>query len=115
MVHIKEYHAVVYDLLAETALLLQFLPLLTAKFAPVVYKAVVASPYVLLESAMVITVHPTVGVAGVIEEPVDHAEDASMPRRVVFLDLRHLGRKCRGWEIAERRHGSLLTGTNRPD
>ena len=113
MVDVKEDHAVILDLMAEAALLLQLLPFLTAEFAPVIDEAVIAPADVLLEPAMVPAVHPAVSVGRVIEEPVYHVEDAVMTLRVVFLDLRHLGSKGRDGEIYERRHGFLLTGVNR--
>jgi len=113
MVYIEENHAVLTDLKAETALFLQLLSLFTAKFTPVVYKTVITSSNVLFESALILTMHPTVSVAGVTEKPVDHAEDSSMPRWIMFPDFRHLGRKCRSGKIVERLHGSLLTCTNR--
>lgn len=113
MVDVEEDHAVILDLMAEAALHLQLHPLLTAEFAPVIYEAVVAPADVLLEPTMVLAVHPAVGIGGVIEEPVYHAEDAGMAWRVVFLDLRHLRSKGRDGVIYERRHGSLLAGVNR--
>lgn len=113
MVDVEEDHAVILDLMAEAALLLQLDPLLSAEFAPVIYEAVVAPADVLLEPAMLPAVHPAVGVGRVIEKPVYHAEDAGMTWRVVFLDLRHLGSKGRYGEIYERRHGFLLTGVKR--
>ena len=113
MVDIEEDHAVILDLMAEAAPYLHLHPLLTAEFAPVIYEAIVAPADVLLEPAMVLAVHPAVGVGGVIKEPVYHTEDAGMTWRVVFLDPRHLGSKSRDGVIYERRHGSLLTGVNR--
>lgn len=113
MVDIEEDHVVILDLMAEAALHLHLHPLLTTEFAPVIYEAIVAPADVLLEPAMVLAVHPTVGVGGVIKEPVYHAEDAGMTWRVVFLDLRHLGSKSRDGVIYERWHGSLLAGVNR--
>src|SRR6266581_6079790 len=110
MVDVEKDYAVVLDLVTESALFLQLLPLLATEFAPVVYEAIVAPSDVLLEPAMVHAVHPAVGVGGVIEEAADHAEDARMSRRVVFFDLRHLGSKCGGGEKDERQQGSLLIG-----
>jgi hypothetical protein len=43
-----------------------------------------------------------------MEQSVDHTEYAVMPRRVVFLDLRHLGSEDRSRDIDENRHCSLL-------
>ena len=93
VIHIEEDNTIVSDLVAKPTMRLQLLPFLAAQFTPVVYKTVVTSTDVFLESAMVFAVHPAVGVTGVIEKSVDHAEDASMPRRIVFFYLRHLGSK----------------------
>lgn len=108
MVDVEEDHAVVLDLVAEVALHLHLPPLLAAEFAPVVDEAVVAPADVLLQPAMVLAVHPAVGVGGMIEEAVDHDKDPAMSRRVVFLDLRKLCRKGWGGKIDEHRHGALL-------
>lgn len=109
MVDIEEDHTVVLDLMAEAALLLQLLPLLTAEFAPMVDEAIVPPADILFEPAMLPAVHPAVGVSGVSEEPVDYVENSGMPRWVVFLDFFHFCSKCRDGQINELHYGSPLT------
>jgi hypothetical protein len=113
VVDVEEDHAVlIKKLLAHPAHFLQLLPLLPAKFAPVVDKAVVASPHVLLEPSVVSPVHPAVRVPRILQQPADDIKNPRMPWRVVFLDLFHLGSKRGGGEIAKLRHvaNPLLVG-----
>jgi hypothetical protein len=97
VIDIKEYHAVVFDLMAESALFFVLFAFFPACFAPMVDEAVVAPTDVIFEPAMVLAMHPAVGVGRVIKEPIDDHKDALMPRRVVLLNLRHFGsEKLRG-------------------
>jgi hypothetical protein len=101
MIDIKKYYAVVIDLMAESALFFELFTFFAACFAPMVDEAVVAPTNVLFESAMILAVHPAIGVGRVIKESLDDHKDALMPRRVVFLNLRHLGSESRRGETGK--------------
>lgn len=104
VVHVEKDDAVVIHLVAEAAGMGQLPSLFAALGAPVINQAVIAPADVFLEPAMVVAVHPAIGIGRVVKQAVDDLQDPGVPRRIVLLDLVQLAAEVRRREIGKWGH-----------
>lgn len=67
MIQIKEYNAIIRELFASIAFLLEPLIFLTAKAAPVIDEPIIPAPHILFKPAVIQPLHFPICIGGVVE------------------------------------------------
>jgi hypothetical protein len=88
MIDIEEDHTVIADLVTLVATIFELLAGLAADLTPLVDQPEIAVTDILLETAVVLTMHSSIGILGVVQQPLDHLGDPQKPRGIRLLDLR---------------------------
>jgi hypothetical protein len=93
VIDVEKNDAVIGNFFAVPALVFQAPVFLSAHFAPIVDKPIIPPADILLEPPVMGTVHATVGIIGMKQQPLDNPHYSRMSGRVGFLDFLEFGGK----------------------
>ena len=97
MINIKKEDAVIRDRVTACAFLLQSAIFFSAQFAPIIDDSVFTFPHVLFKTAAIDTMHLSIGIVGVIEQPVYSLLDTDIALGIDSFDMIEFFTEEIGW------------------